>query len=383
MFFEYYHRWREPTRTWFSQTQEINFQEHLKNRPATHHYDHTKGSKFDVEWTEEMKFPHVATRLGYPILKEEPIERIFGLERAPAHPGYQFQPFVQTPSMNPDEDLDFKLGETIYENRGVVEWTRFWKTAFVSTFGLAPGFYIFEIYAGDGVPSLQWIADKWSWWDIPRQFQDGGGWNTKEIRYCDDHEYMNLQYGGKRVFARPLHTMYMLQLIVLLKMSNFGYVSKMVYNKDKDIVFVYKPTGLWNEQEYVYEMHHLEKVIPYSVTARKNMSAQRDDGIFTIACLNTKDHMKFYNEKKYWNLDERDDFMHQTGNLWRDAMDKYDGSIFKTTHLANEEDSLMIMKVDREMKDAIAKHGEACPPKSHEEIFYETIEKKKRDIVGV
>jgi len=64
-------------------------------------------------------------------------------------------------------------------------------------------------------------------------------------------------------------------------------------------------------------------------------------------------------------------------------MDKYDGSIFKTTHLANEEDSLMIMKVDREMKDAIAKHGEASPPKSHEEIFYETIEKKKRDIVGV
>jgi hypothetical protein len=25
IFFEFYHRWREPTRTWFSQTQEINF----------------------------------------------------------------------------------------------------------------------------------------------------------------------------------------------------------------------------------------------------------------------------------------------------------------------------------------------------------------------
>lgn len=67
-FFEYYHRWREPTRTWFSQTQELNFQEQLKNRPTTSHYDHDRGSKYDVEWTDEQKFPHVADRLGYPIL---------------------------------------------------------------------------------------------------------------------------------------------------------------------------------------------------------------------------------------------------------------------------------------------------------------------------
>ncbi len=88
LFFEYYHRWREPTRTWFSQTQEIDHLETLKNRPTTHHYDHDKGSKYDVEWTEDQKFPHVADRLGYPLFREDPIERIFGIERAPAHPGY-------------------------------------------------------------------------------------------------------------------------------------------------------------------------------------------------------------------------------------------------------------------------------------------------------
>jgi len=330
-----------------------------------------------------MKFPHVADRLGYPIMEEAPIERIFGLERGPAHPGYQFQPFVQTPSMNPDENLDFRLGETIYENRGVLEWTRFWKTGMLATLGLSPGFYIFEIYAADGVPSLQWLADKWGWWDIPRQFQDGSNWNVEEIRYCDDHDYMNMQYGGKRAFARPLHTMYVFQLYWLLKMANFQYVSKMVYNKEKDLVFVYKPTGFWNEQEFVYEMHHLEQVIPYQVTARKNMASQREDGILTIECMNTRDHMKFYNEKKYWNLDERDDFMHQTSNLWRNATDKYQGSIFHVVSKADEEEALMQMKVDREMDEAIAKHGEASPCKPHEEIFYETIEKKKRDIVGV
>ena len=90
------------------------------------------------------------------MLGEEPIEKIIGLERAPAHPGYQYQPFVQTPDMAPDPTLSFKLGETIYENHRVVEWTRFWKTTFAFTLGIAPGFYVFETYAGDGMPSLGW-----------------------------------------------------------------------------------------------------------------------------------------------------------------------------------------------------------------------------------
>lgn len=169
-FFEYYHRWREPTRTWFSQTQEINFKEDLNNRSIAEHYDHSKGSKYDVDWTEDMKFPHVADRLGYPIMEEAPIERIFGLERSPAHPGYQFQPFVQTPSLDPHEDLDFRLGETVYENKNIIEWTRFWRASMIATMGLSPGFYIFEMYAADGLPSLQWISDNFGWWDIPRQF---------------------------------------------------------------------------------------------------------------------------------------------------------------------------------------------------------------------
>ena len=87
-FFEFYHRLREPTRTWFSETQEIRYQEFLKNRPVTDNYDHDRGHNWQVEVPDQQKFPHVADRLGYPILREEPIERIVGIERAPAHPGY-------------------------------------------------------------------------------------------------------------------------------------------------------------------------------------------------------------------------------------------------------------------------------------------------------
>jgi len=50
---------------------------------------------------------------------------------------------------------------------------------------------------------------------------------------------MNMQYGGKRAFARPIHAAYMCQVLILLQHMNFDYVSKMVYNKDKDLVFVY------------------------------------------------------------------------------------------------------------------------------------------------
>jgi hypothetical protein len=56
--------------------------------------------------------------------------------------------------MDPDPTLNFELGETIYENTRVTEWVRFWKVLSAVTFGLWPAFYTFEIYAGDGVPSL-------------------------------------------------------------------------------------------------------------------------------------------------------------------------------------------------------------------------------------
>jgi len=69
---------------------------------------------------------------------------------------------------------------------------------------------------------------------------------------------MNIHYGAKRSIVRPVHTAYMLHVLILMQHANMDYVSRMVYNKDKDLVFVYKPNGLWNEQEYVYEMHHLE-----------------------------------------------------------------------------------------------------------------------------
>ena len=66
--------------------------------------------------------------------------------------------------MDPDPTLNFEQGEVIYENKKVTEWIRFWKVMTTITLGLWPAFYTFEIYAGDGVPSLRWAADAWNMW---------------------------------------------------------------------------------------------------------------------------------------------------------------------------------------------------------------------------
>jgi hypothetical protein len=81
----------------------------------------------------------------------------------------------------------------------------------------------------------------------------------------------------------------MLNLLVLLQNLNMDYATKMVYNKDKDLVFLYKPEGVWFEKEFVYEMHHLEQMTPYAITAIKNMSMQKDDGILTVRCMSTRE----------------------------------------------------------------------------------------------
>jgi hypothetical protein len=177
--------------------------------------------------------------------------------------------------------------------------------------------------------------------------------------------------------------MYILSVIALLQHINFDYVSKMTYNRDKDLVFVYRPDGFWGETEHVYEVHHLEQMVPAPVTAVKELTMNRKDGILTVYDMANRDYLKFYGEDKYWNQELKEDFLGQTRSLWLGNADKYDGRIFNIAHKANEEVTLTQLKVDRELQAAIAKHGEALPPRSREEEFFEEINKKKREVYSV
>ena len=43
--------------------------------------------------------------------------------------------------------------------------------------------------------------------------------------------------------------------------------------------------------------------------------------------------------------------------MWKNKTDKYDGQIFSISSRANEEVTLTQLKVDRELQEAIKKHG--------------------------
>jgi hypothetical protein len=240
--------------------------------------------------------------------------------------------------MEPDASLNFEEGEIIYENARVGEWIKFWKASALVVFGMSPGFYLFEMYQGDGVPSLQWLASNWSWHDIPRQFQDGSSGGMENIRYCDDHDYMNIQYGFKRSLVRPAHTMYVACLAYFIYNLDMDYVTKMRYNKEKDLVFVQRQDRLWGETEHTYEMHHLEQMVPAAITAMKNMPALDPNGILTIHDMADKHYMKFYQDPKYWNAELKEEFLSETRSLWDTThADKYEGRIFSSGGIASKE----------------------------------------------
>ena len=170
----------------------------------------------------------------------------------------------------------------------------------------------------------------------------------------------------KRSIARPAHTFFLVSVLAMVQNINLDYVTKMVYNRDKDLVFVYKPDGLWGETEHVFEMHHLEQVVPAPVTAVPDLSAQRDDGIINVYCMNTKNYLKFYGEDKYWNVELKDDFMGQTRTLWEDNINKYQGRIFHQRGDNRPEDIASAEKVNKELQEAIVKHGKVVLPETYE-----------------
>jgi hypothetical protein len=158
---------------------------------------------------------------------------------------------------------------------------------------------------------------------------------------------------------------------------NMDYVSKMKYNRDKDVVFVYKPDSIWNEKEYVHEIHHLEQTVPFAISAIEDRSLyNRDDGILTVYDMNEHNELKFYNEDKYWNMELKEDFLNSTNGMWINGFnDKRSGSIFSYHAKANEESTLMQMKVGIEMEEAIKKHGKVTQlPKEFKDEFHEKID---------
>jgi len=196
---------------------------------------------------------------------------------------------------------------------------------------------------------------------------------------------MTLQYGAKRTVVRSSHTMFVATVMALLYSLDFDYVTKMRYSKDKDLVFVTKPNRLWGEKETVYEVHHLEQMVPAPVTAMKNMSQNDPTGIMTVHCMAQNENLKLYKDDKYWNSDLKNEFYAETRSLWDTThADKYTGRIFQSRGAMPTDFALAMNKIDKEMEAAVAKHGKVThPDNSHIDDFYDRIDKEKQNIATV
>lgn len=137
------------------------------------------------------------------------------------------------------------------------------------------------------------------------------------------------------------------------------YVTKAVYNRERDLVFVWRPTGYVSKQVHVYELHYLEQTTPKVTSGWKDLGGFQKDGIFVLNDLRLNQELIFYNESKFWNVDQREHFMKNTNTFWNKLRHKDvdRGIFFNNSSYLTEEELVRTKKINQEVKEAIEKHG--------------------------
>jgi len=123
-------------------------------------------------------------------------------------------------------------------------------------------------------------------------------------------------------------------------------------------------------------------MVPNPVTAMKNMPSLDPKGIITVEDMAEKDTIKLYREDKYWNLDLKEEFLHETTTLWRTThADKHNGRLFQTCEARHSPDlELAMRKIDSELVEAVRRHGTISYSKDHIDEFYDKIQQKKNEL---
>jgi hypothetical protein len=110
---------------------------------------------------------------------------------------------------------------------------------------------------------------------------------------------------------------------------------------------------------FVYERHYLEHTLPSITSSWGKLGIQKSDGILILNDLRTQDENSFYMDRKYWNPDEREDFLKSVTTYWRGLKHKdvNKGLWFDNSSALEPEQVQLVKKTNEELKAAIAKHG--------------------------
>lgn len=110
---------------------------------------------------------------------------------------------------------------------------------------------------------------------------------------------------------------------------------------------------------HVYELHYLEQPCAPIISSWKHKSALQKDGLTYVKDLRFDDDLVFYNEKKYWNAELRDQFHKNTTTFWNGLRHRnLDQGLFinNSTEL-NAEKFAIAKQTTEEIKKAIEKYG--------------------------
>jgi len=315
----------------------------------------------DRHWKDEYKYPHVADRLGWHELMEHPFDKNPFLERIDSIPLYQWMPFTQTPSINPDVDLDLELGEVLYEDKWAFEWALLMKLLLlVAPIGIA--IFLIQAYENNSVPSSK-LRSRYTFTAIfPGMMHEN---------YIESNKIEKLVYWGsdmwywqhwvRKFLFYPTALAIGAYIAGYLKFIGSSTVIKAYFNRSKDILFVWRPGILLGKKLYTYELHHLEKPLS-SIVGNWNTFSYvngNKNGYSSLYDTRTTDMFFFKEDSRYWNADVRKHFDDNTNTYWKGLRSKdvdngifFNNSLFETA--AEQEESRV---VELELKEAIKKHG--------------------------
>lgn len=232
------------------------------------HFNTGKGYKFDVAVPYEDRAPHVADRLGHPYLLGTPLERLFLLESFVYHPGFNNQPFTQTPPVDADADVNFEEGDVLYENTMVSEWAKFWHLAMDYTLSYLLIWHPYHTFVKNSNVINEYIYDF------------NFFYATYNVNNFDNWAFELFIPAG-------VGAIFLYSKLLTAKNTSF-FASKLQYNRDQDLLFLtIPPSSIYGaEKEIVMEMDHVEILPPEGVDGMNYLSAFQEDGYYTINELN-------------------------------------------------------------------------------------------------
>jgi hypothetical protein len=220
--------------------------------------------------------------------------------------------FVSEPSKEPDPDVNFEKGDVIYENPYAFQAGNLAKQTGLGglIYVLCNVFHtlltnrtVYPIY-NEGMDHR---ADGF---DPIHNYASG----IYSGSFSDWHDIETL---GNVVFIAPLFPLAMASFGIGLKMMTDGVVTKMQFNKNRDLVFVSKVGGTFfaKEIEEVYETTHLQVLPPSVKTGFEGVSTR---AIFRISCMASHESFSVYTNPQYWNPELKEEFQDHLHHLWEE-----------------------------------------------------------------